>query len=57
VRTVAVIEHTFMELLSDAEQRVDLASSVEATAVEVLVETINLSENDPASALPSGAQR
>jgi hypothetical protein len=57
VRTVAVIEHTFMELLSDAEQRVDLASSVEATAVEVLVETINLSENDPASALPSGAPR
>jgi hypothetical protein len=44
-----------MDLLSDAEERVDLASSVEATAVEVLVETI--SENDPASALPSWAPR
>jgi hypothetical protein len=36
VRTVAVIEHTLLDLLSDAEERKDLARSVEASAVEVL---------------------
>jgi hypothetical protein len=49
VRTVSVIEHTFPDLLSDAEKRMDLAKSAdsEAAAVEVLTETIR--ENDPAS--------
>jgi hypothetical protein len=40
---------------SDVDERKDLASSAEAAAVEVLADTI--SENDPASALPSGAPR
>ena len=47
VRTVSVIEHTLLDLLSGAEERKDLARSAEATAVDVLAETI--SENYPAS--------
>jgi hypothetical protein len=49
----AVCPFTFQ--YSNAEERKDLASSAEAAAVEVLAETI--SENDPASALPSWAPR
>jgi len=45
VRTVAVIERTILDLLSDVEERMDLASSAEAATVEVLAETT--SENDP----------
>jgi hypothetical protein len=48
VRTVAVIEHMLLDLLSDIEERKDRARSAEvAAAVEVLAQTI--SENDPAS--------
>jgi len=46
---VSVVEHTLPDLLSDAEERKDLAKSAnsEAAVVEVLAETI--CENDPAS--------
>jgi hypothetical protein len=47
LRTAAVIERTLLDLLSDAEERMNLARSAEAAAVEVLAETIN--ENHPAS--------
>ena len=47
VRTVAFTERMLLDLLSDAEERKDLARSAEAAAVEVFAETI--SENDPAS--------
>jgi len=48
VRTVAVIEHTLLDLLSDIGERKDRARSAEVAApVEVLVDTIG--ENDPAS--------
>jgi hypothetical protein len=47
VRTVAVIEHMLLDLLSDAEERKDRARGAEAAAVEVLAQTIR--ENDPAS--------
>ena len=47
MRTVAVTERLLLDLLSDAEERKDLARSAEAAAVEVFAETI--SENDPAS--------
>jgi len=36
VRTVAVIHNTLLDLLSDAEERMDLARSAEAAAVEVV---------------------
>ena len=49
VRTVAVIEHTLLDLLSDAEERKDPARSAESetAAVEALEETIR--RNDSAS--------
>ena len=47
VRTVAV-SLCFWICLSDTEKRKDLVGSAEATAVEVLAETVG--ENDPASA-------
>ena len=39
---------TFLDFLSDTEERKDLVGSADATAVEVLAETVG--KNDPASA-------
>jgi hypothetical protein len=47
VRTDPILECTLFGLLSDAEERKDLARVAEAAAVEVLAKMI--SENDPAS--------
>jgi hypothetical protein len=47
VRTVTVMERTLLDLLSDANERMDMTRSAEAVAVEVLAATI--SESDPAS--------
>ena len=49
VRTVAVIEHKLLDLLSDAEERKDLARSAEseAAAVEALEEAIRGNDSTP----------
>jgi hypothetical protein len=52
VRTVAVIERTLLDLLSGAEERMDLArlaESTEAAAVEDAHALQTTSETDPAS--------
>ena len=40
VTTVATIERTLLDIISDAEERMDLARSAEAEAVEVLAQSM-----------------
>jgi hypothetical protein len=57
VRTVTVIEHTLLDLLSDAEGRMDLVRSTEAAAVETCACRDLQRESSCFTALPSWAVR
>ena len=52
VTTVTVIKRTLLDILSDAEERMDLAMSAWVAAADSEVFAQTISENDPSLLLP-----